>query len=413
MKMRAMHACLLALAALTSCRYLSISARDDVQERGGARSKDYNSAVITGRVLCEAGNRSVMVLAIPLPEKQGVPLEYVILKAPGSFMLYLPEGRYRLYSATDFNDDGVFEEGEISGTPGGANEFSIAEGEVRTDVLIRAKASPPGDIRTPCRFSVRDDASALPHQSANGEIVKIYDERFSMVNADAGLWSPTIFMKAFGAYIYFTEAYDPGKIPILFVHGSQGSPHNWAYFYFRLDRSRYQPWFFYYPTGMRLPLASRLLYEALLDLKKRYGFKSICITAHSMGGLVTRHLLTHFEPAREGIRVRLYVTMASPWSGFESADRVLRMRSKKLPSWLDIASSSVFIKRTLQKPLPPEIAYYLFYGKKDGTSQGRSLDDRAFGGAREIFGFDVDHDSILMDRAVFQQYSALLERELR
>jgi pimeloyl-ACP methyl ester carboxylesterase len=180
-----------------------------------------------------------------------------------------------------------------------------------------------------------------------------------------------------------------------------------------LNRSRYQPWFFYYPTGIRLTLASRLLYEALLDLKKRYGFTNICITAHSMGGLVTRHLLTRFEPAKEGIRVRLYVTMASPWSGFESADRVLRMRSKKLPSWLDIASSSAFIKRTLRAPLPPEIAYYLFYGKRDGTSQGRSLDERAFGGAREIFGFDVDHDSILIDRAVFRQYSALLERELR
>lgn len=415
MRFRALIACLFVLALFPACRYLSIGARDDMQGRsaGGARAGDYNSAVIMGRIMGGATNRPVMVLACPQSNKKGAPVEYVILKGPGPFMLYVPEGAYRLYSVTDFNDDGLFEEREVSGAFDRAKGLSVAEGEVRTDVAIRAKASAAEGIAVPCRFSVKDDASALPHQAANGEIVKIYDERFSMANADTGLWAPSNFMKAFGAYIYLTGPYDPRKLPVLFVHGSQGSPHTWAYFHFRLDRSKYQPWFFYYPSGIRLPLASRLLYEALLDLKKRYGYTRICITAHSMGGLVTRHLLTRYEPAKNGIEVKLYVTLASPWSGYESADRVLRMSSKKLPSWLDMASSSAFIKRTLQAPLPPEIAYYLFYGKRDETSQGRSLDGRACGGARAIYGFDVDHDTIMADRAVFQRYSSLLAGELR
>ena len=220
-----------------------------------------------------------------------------------------------------------------------------------------------------------------------------------------------MFMRVFGAHVYTVQKYNSTKIPVLFVHGAQGTPQNWAYFLFRLDKKQYQPWFFYYPSGMRLSLASRLLYESLLDLRKRYGFTTLCITAHSMGGLITRELLTRYDLRREGITVTIYVTLASPWTGFDSANLAFMFPSKKLPVWYDVNTASSFINRVLRAQLPPHVHYYLFYGKEDSVAEGKALDERAYGGAREKFGFDVDHDSILSDRKVFAKFKEVLARE--
>lgn len=39
------------------------------------------------------------------------------------------------------------------------------------------------------------------------------------------------------------------KIPVIFVHGINGSPREFAEIVKYLDRRLYRPWFFYYPSG--------------------------------------------------------------------------------------------------------------------------------------------------------------------
>ena len=218
-------------------------------------------------------------------------------------------------------------------------------------------------------------------------------------------------MKAYGAGIYLLEKYDPQKIPILFVHGAEGSPQNWVYFLIRLDRTRYQPWFFYYPSGIRMPLATKLLYENLIDLWKQYQFSHLCITAHSMGGLITRSLVTKYNFKKHNDFIKLYVTLATPWSGFESADQSQQLSIRHLPVWQDVGPKSSFIRRTLRAPLPDNISYYLFYGKADTVSKGRALDQRAYNSAKGKFGFDYDHDTILSAKEVFLKYNQILRNE--
>ncbi|MBN1497317.1 MAG: hypothetical protein JXA07_11145 [Spirochaetes bacterium] len=398
---------ILCLATVPACGYFSIGARDNMQKGRGA---EYNSSVITGTVV-GAGGGPVMVLARPVEGGAAPPQDYVMLERPGPFMLYVPAGRYRLYSIRDYNGNGVFESTEVSGVcrSGGATAGIMAvEDDVWTGVVIREGAGAVGPLSP--SFRLRHDRSALPCQPANGETARIYDERFCAANAEVGWWSPSTFMRAFGAAIYFTREYEPSKIPVLFVHGAQGSPQNWAYFLFRLDARRYQPWFYYYPSGIRLGLASRLLFEALKDLRKRFGFSAICITAHSMGGLITRDMLSRFDLKREGIDVKVYVTLASPWGGFESADRAFLFPSKRLPVWYDVTSASAFIDRALRAKLPQGVSYYLFYGTADGVAEGRALDERVYTGAKEKFAFDVDHEGILSDRRVFDKYREVLGR---
>lgn len=408
-------------ACFCSCAYFSIGARDNVPSVAAERDQGagplYNSAVIMGTVTAKGRTHSTLVMAHPLSYTEKVPGDYVLLARPGSFMLYVPAGRYRIYVFTDSSEDGYFTDEEVSGVftakSGQPEEIVLSEGEVRAGVVVAAGETGRGAPPNTARIRIRDDAKLMPYQTANGDIVRIYDEKFCAENAETGLWAPSQFMKAFGAHSYFTRKYDPGKIPILFVHGVEGNPQNWAYFDFRLARTRYQPLYFYYPSGIRLPLATRLLYESLLDLKRKYGIARICVTAHSMGGLIARNLLAQYDLKAQGIEVVLFVTLASPWTGFEAADRAFLFSSKKLPNWYDVGTTSAFIRRTLQVPLPLSVVHCLFYGTKDSISRGRALDDRASAGAAEKFGFDVDHDTILTDRGVFRKYGELLSRYLR
>ncbi len=412
MGMKTAALCLCALIASgTGCAYMSISKTDNVTEErpaaDGGKTAPYNSAVIIGTVHSDR-ERAVMIMAWNAARDDDRPVEYVILDRPGRFMLYVPEGKFRVYAFSDADENGVFTDGEVCGMVGGNDGIPVKAGEVATglDICDTAPA-----LKLSRKVSIRDDGS-VPHQRDNGDIIKIYDEKFCMNNASAGLWKPTLFMKAFGAGIHFTGPYDPRKIPVLFVHGAEGSPQNWSHFHFRLDAAHYQPWYYYYPSGIRLSLASRLLLESILDLKKKYGFTKICITAHSMGGLITRYLLTHHDLQRHGIEVKLFASLASPWSGFESADMALRLPSKKLPSWIDLGSQSEFIRRALNGRLPQNVAHHLFYGKGDGVAQGRALDERIYMEAKGKYGFDVDHATILIDRAVFQKFSEVLSREM-
>ncbi len=394
-----------------SCGYFAITGRDDMHEGGKGIPVDpgsYNSSIIMGEVVGPIeGAGATMVLAYPLSFTPRSLTEYVLLDKPGPFMIYLPAGRYNVYTLFDFNNNGGFDDDEISGVFGGPDEVTVGEGEVKR-IRIAADQKLHTAMRLPRKMFVMDDGREDPHQISNGDIIKFYDERFSLNNGKAGWWLPSLFMKVFGAHIYLTQEYDARKVPVLFIHGTQGCPHNWAYFFLRLDKKKYQPWFYYYPSGIRLPLASQLLHEALVNLKKKYHFTNIYIAAHSIGGLVAWHMLANYDLKEQKIAVDKLVTLASPWTGFEAAESRSIVPTKRLPCWIDIAPGSIFLKRTLSAKIPPSVNYYLFYGKEDRIAQGRALDDRILSGATGKYGYDVDHDSILKDRTVFVQFSKLL-----
>jgi hypothetical protein len=75
----------------------------------------------------------------------------------------------------------------------------------------------------------------------------------------------------------------PEKIPILFVHGAVGSPKGWEYFVNNIDRARFQPWFFYYPTGARIKSMSYLLFWKLFNLQIKYKFNALQPAAERCG----------------------------------------------------------------------------------------------------------------------------------
>src|SRR5205807_1028895 len=72
--------------------------------------------------------------------------------------------------------------------------------------------------------------------------------------------------------IYLTEPYQPGKIPVLFVHGLLSDPLTWATMFndLRADpelRARYQFWFYFYPTGIPYLETAAELRRELAELR--------------------------------------------------------------------------------------------------------------------------------------------------
>jgi pimeloyl-ACP methyl ester carboxylesterase len=105
------------------------------------------------------------------------------------------------------------------------------------------------------------------------------------------------------AGVKFLEPYQPGKIPVLLVHGLLSSPVTWAPMFNDLQadpvlRDRFQFWVYFYPTGdPYLATAADLrrnLDAIRADLDPRHqdpALDQLVLVGHSMGGLIS-HLQT-------------------------------------------------------------------------------------------------------------------------
>jgi pimeloyl-ACP methyl ester carboxylesterase len=94
------------------------------------------------------------------------------------------------------------------------------------------------------------------------------------------------------------QPYDPNKIPLICVHGLMDSPATWVPMInmLRSDpeiRRRYQVWFYSYPSGYPYPYSAAIMREQLDAINATYrGHKKVVLIGHSMGGVISRTMLT-------------------------------------------------------------------------------------------------------------------------
>lgn len=94
------------------------------------------------------------------------------------------------------------------------------------------------------------------------------------------------------------QPYDPNKTIVMVVHGLMDSAATWTPLinHLRADeeiRRRYQFWFFNYPSGYPYPYAAMLLRQHLDALRAKFpAQKKMIVIGHSMGGCITRLLIT-------------------------------------------------------------------------------------------------------------------------
>jgi pimeloyl-ACP methyl ester carboxylesterase len=99
------------------------------------------------------------------------------------------------------------------------------------------------------------------------------------------------------------DAYRPGRIPVVFVHGTASSAGRWGDMVNDLlndprIRDRYQFWFFTYDTGNPVLYSAALLREALRDAVRKLDpagvdpvLSEMVVVGHSQGGLLAKALV--------------------------------------------------------------------------------------------------------------------------
>lgn len=115
---------------------------------------------------------------------------------------------------------------------------------------------------------------------------------------DMGFMNPDRVRDLTGFYLL--EPYQPGKIPVILVHGLRSTPLTWATLFndLRADselRKHYQVWFYFYPTGDMYLAAAADLRDRLTRLRhdldhegRDPSLDQIVLVGHSLGGLVAK-----------------------------------------------------------------------------------------------------------------------------
>ncbi|MGD9952604.1 MAG: alpha/beta fold hydrolase [Burkholderiales bacterium] len=332
----------------------------------------------------------------------------------GAYELVVPRGEYSLFAFADANRNLRYDAGEAAGDYAGGAPVEAGGGGPIALLDIALSSPPSARVPTGTDFA---PAAGEPRSTPAGAVVSLEDRRFAATVADSGYWAPMQFQRDPGANLVFLEPYDAAKIPVLFVHGAAGSPRDWAYLAKGLDRARYQPWFYYYPSGAPVgPMADLLMWK-LYDLQARHGFRRLHLVAHSAGGLVARAFL-----ARHGANfpyVKLFVSISTPWGGETLAAFGVHGLPASVPLWNDLQPRSAFLRSLFERKLPPGAEFYLLFGhgggggyfrpNNDGTvTLASQLAPAAQAEARMVYGYDETHESILYAAPVRAQLNALL-----
>lgn len=377
---------------------------------------------LQGEVLGVTGNEPVGIILLKEISGTKKVWTYFIRYGEGPFRFIAASGSLYLFAFQDKNEDQQYTPGEPASWYGGATPKKIAVthgGKIDgLEIQLSGKIPAQTDLFLRPKERVDDGMTKLVHVTVSrGEITTLSDARFSPEKGSQGLFEPVQFALQNGYGIYFLESYDPLKVPVLFVHGAGGCARDFEYLIGRLDRSKFQPWVYQYPSGVRLAMSGHELHQSLTELYSKYKFRRLAIIAHSMGGLVARSAINERTGQFPAPPLRLFVSLATPWDGVTTAESGIKYSPVVIPAWLDVAPSSPFLKDLFLKPIPSPAAYYLLFGVVGGNGTDGSvplasvISLRAQADANYIYGFPEDHMSILCSPAVIDRINRLLSRD--
>jgi triacylglycerol esterase/lipase EstA (alpha/beta hydrolase family) len=173
--------------------------------------------------------------------------------------------------------------------------------------------------------------------------------------------------------LYMVQPYEPGKIPVLMVHGLWSSPMTWMEMFNDLRsspeiRKHYQFWFYLYPTAQPFWLSAAMLRQHLEEVRNAIdphrqepALDQMVLVGHSMGGLVSRlqtinsrdefwkvvsdqpfHLVKAKPEVRDRLQASLFfrpnpsirrvITIGTPHRGSRFSNNVTQWISSKLIS---------------------------------------------------------------------------------
>jgi len=415
------HLATIALAfLLTSCTYLKHSAiqaeyrkvqNADPSQMNLKHMLDKETFFVLGKAISESNSHtdlSMVIVAYSNKFKKNERVDSMFFKGTGThYGLNLPEGIYTLLVYADKNNDQVFHQSEVVGTKKLILNTKNFPDKIVKNVDIKltkhALVSWAETIFKPENLSTKQSLFY-----PTGTIRNLDDAIFDEKIATMGMYDPASFLKNVPTMFYALEEDLSHKIPVIFVHGIGGSSRSFKTIIKHMDKERYRPWFFYYPSGGDLNQLADFFYNLFLSGDViRLDNMPMIIVAHSMGGLVVREALNKYQGKASENNVNLFVSIATPLGGHPSAALGEEHGLIVLPSWKNLNPNSQFIKKLYTKPLPKNVNHQLFYAYKNSNtlklgenSDGvvplsSQLHPAAQQQSSEQFGFNSTHTDIL------------------
>ena len=413
-------ACLAAMFMLTGCVFQEVRTQQAKIETfcriGGTVSADHETRnpLLVGLVRHTGGEWD--------EPKNWALADHFVLESQGRWMFRANAGTYGLVAFEDANADGVYQPDEPFLSLDHRRLVTCGGGENQRDVALiipaEGRSRLDGEIDF-MKFQARTAGAQLERSlgaaTAYGVVTTLDDPRFNEKQAADSLWRPYDFIFDAGPGVYFLEPYDAAKVPVLFVHGINGTPTNFRFLIDRLDRTKYQPWLYYYPSGVHLSGLADHLDQTMKKLQLQHAFARYHVVAHSMGGLVSRGFLLRNQSGQSRARVPLYITISTPWGGHKAAEAGVKHSPAVVYIWNDMVPQSAYLTdlffsdrdgAPVHRPLPTSVRHHLLFGfKHRGMMAGECSDStvtlasQLYPGAQEdasrLYGFDETHMSIL------------------
>lgn len=293
----------------TARRNWNILADPQKEEEWPAAETEYNRAVgiLFDKLRCGGGDwesrAAALGTAIPEPEKLNSDLAKAEALFPAALVKIRSKDRHQATPGL-----GIPAVSWRSTSPVGQPrpQFHPPNGQPRNVTVLLDFSSPTPEWRFPNRWVKENHTVGANRHSLAADWTAPIDFFWYMCDLDdlrfLNALIPERFTEETG--LYFLQAYDPKKIPIVMVHGLASSPDAYREILNDLSpepwfREQYQVWLYNYPTGtpwlynaMRF---RQIMGEAGNHVRSKGDdatLKKMVILTHSMGGLLARTAVT-------------------------------------------------------------------------------------------------------------------------
>lgn len=322
-------------------------------------------------------NMPMLIAAYSNKFKRNERVDNMFLNSAGThFGLNLPPGIYDLVVFADINKDGLFTKSEVIGLRNIDLSLEDNVQKIASEITIELKS-----IETELELEpIPTEQSSTIQQSLyfpSNAIRSLKDSIFNANIATLGMYDPASFLEYAPTMFYALEEDQVHKIPVVFVHGINDNPRAFTSIIERMNRDRYKPWFFYYPSGGDLDQLADIFHNIYLSGKVVHlNEMPLIVVAHSMGGLIVRGSINRYEGKASENKIKLFVSIASPFEGHPNAKSGVDNGLIVLPAWRDLDPSSQFIQNLYIKPLPHGVKHHLFYAyhNSDTLKPGENSD---------------------------------------
>ena len=404
-------ALLASLLLLSGCGNLARLAKD-IRETGD------QLRVVSGRISAPVCKDCEIIIAVSGDDQGQEIHNYRVFERSGNFRLATLRNSRFLIAFQDLNRDFSYQANEP------AVWYKLPEREIKagdvTDIelLLHGPSDRPVPPTLEKIFNLRGSSLGKIDVQV-GDVLELDDERFSHESASMGMWEPIGFMKSGRAGIFFLEPYDPARIPVLFVHGINGTPRNFRAIIKGLDHQRFQPWVLNYPSGLDLRALGDGLIGILAELRHRYGFNTLHFVAHSMGGLMVREYMAECTRSNACDYAGNFVSISTPFDGVASTSLWIDYARVVMPVWRNLVPDGPFLSELFKHPLPPGVRQTMLITYRNTSRLSRDSGDgviplesqlrlEAQRQAVNIRGFNEDHTSVLQSSEAIKEVNQAL-----